>query len=243
MARPYLQPRIGRVELCEVQCVTVSHTGGVQSFPVVVYGHGTVDYLITAVAVYVRYTQVVITLTGKILIARFIRIKGPGVRQILSVPVESGKDGTGIITAAHDYTGMDTVQIGDTCKETIATVGTIIAPASQLISLGNVVDGLQGFSRHAGEYGEVFFSFKDTSLITESRFGCSGISFLLSGSIHLSRFTIVGGGITYDIAFTVYAPVGCTHYYLGLAVIVQIIDHKLCVMGTGTDVLSEVDTP
>ena len=138
---------------------------------------------------------------------------------------------------------MYAVQVGDTCKEAVAAIGTVVAPTFQFAPLGNVFDGLQGFSRHAGEYGEVFFSFKDTSLIAESRCGGPGISFLLPGSVHFARFAVVGCGIAYDIAFAVYASVGCAHYYFGLTVIVQIVNHKLGVMGTGTDVLSEIDAP
>lgn len=99
------------------------------------------------------------------------------------------------------------------------------------------------FSRHAGEYGEVFFSFKDTSLIAKSRCGGPGISFLLPGECTFRPVRVVGCGIAYDIAFAVYASVGCAHYYFGLTVIVQIVNHKLGVMGAGTDVLSEIDAP
>ena len=109
--------------------------------------------------------------------------------------------------------------------------------------VGECIRWIAGFSRHAGEYGEVFFSFKDTSLIANLFVQGPGISFLLPGSVHFARFAVVGCGIAYDIAFAVYASVGCAHYYFGLTVIVQIVNHKLGVMGTGTDVLSEIDAP
>ena len=146
MACPYLQVGFRRVELSQVKCVAMSHAGRIKSFTVVVDGTRTVDDFIASVSVYISYTQVVVALSRIVFPFGLVTIEEPALVQLLPVPVEGGERSTCIISPAHDYTGMHSVQVSDASQITVASVGTRVSPVLQVSTRRDIINGLHGFS-------------------------------------------------------------------------------------------------
>ena len=57
----------GRVKMCQVDGVSMSHSGRIKSFAVVVDSTGTVNNFVASVTIHIAYTQIVVSLSGVLL--------------------------------------------------------------------------------------------------------------------------------------------------------------------------------
>ena len=99
---------------------------------VVVECAGTIYDFIASVLIDVSYTEVMVALSGIFLTSRVVTIEYPAIFQFFSVPVECSQHGTCIISTAHDYARMNSVQVSNACQKTVTTVGTLVSPAFQI---------------------------------------------------------------------------------------------------------------
>ena len=134
----------------------MSHVRTVKSFPVMVYGTLSVDNFITAIPIYISYTQVVISLSGVSFVSRSVAVEYPMLTELFPVPIVCGQDGAGVISSAHYYARMYSVQVSDACQKTVAAVGAVISPTSKVATLGYIIDCLHGFSGEPVKNSQIF---------------------------------------------------------------------------------------
>ena len=91
---------------------------------------------------------------------------------------------------------------------------------------------MNGSTSLSVEYRQVFLSAIDASTADTPILGVAGS---LDGGI--------GRCLVYIGALAVLGAWSSLAHHLCLAVTIEVIDHKLGVVGTGTDVLSQVDAP
>ena len=155
-----------------------------------------------------------------------ITVEYPTLFQFFSIPIESCKYSAGVISAAHHYTGMDAIQIGNSCQETVASVGAVISPICQISACRNIIDSLHSGTCASIEDGEVLITLQNATLIGRG-----------------TRFTIVGCGIPDHFTLSVDSSVRSLHDDLRTAVAIKIIHHELSVVRTCTDIVSHINTP
>ena len=144
--------------------VSMPHTIRIQSFSIMINGTRTIHYFITSVTVHIAYTKIMVTLPG-IVFTPGLLLSAPSVVSS-SYPVECRQHSAGIISAAHHHTGMYSIQISHTNRKRSLRFGTIVSPVGQLTTSRNIINCFHRFSCQSVEYGQVFVTSQDTSLVT-----------------------------------------------------------------------------
>ena len=193
----------------------------VESAPVVVDRHRAVSNLVETVAVDIGHAQVVVALSGIAVPLRLIGVEGPAVLQFSSVPVPGGNDAAGIVATAEDGRREPPTEIGDGGEVAFGAVAIVIAPATQVAPLGNVWLGVHDRAGESVEDAEILWPAQDAAYVATALVAA-----------------MVGSRVTDDAAKSVARSVGSLHHQLGASVAVEVIDHELRIVGTGTDVPS-----
>ena len=151
--------------------------------------------------------------------------------QFLTIKIPGTEISGCIISPAHHKTWFLPVQIGNTCQIAFASVSVTVTPCW-------VWDNITTWFI---SYGREFFtgaSFKNSQVL---RTGFYDPFLTTIGS------TIIGSGIVtahyYMVSLSINGSRGCLTSYFGFAVTVQIIDHKLSIVSTGTDINSQIYSP
>ena len=215
--------------------VSMPHTGRIQSFSIMINGTRTIHYFITSVTVHIAYTKIMVTLLGIVFTPRIIAVEHPVLFQVLAIPIECRQHSAGIISAAHHHTGMYSIQISHTSQETVTAVGTIVSPVGQLTTSRNIINCFHRFSCQSVEYGQVFVTSQDTSLVTR----CIPVGI----SVCDTRFTVISLGITYYLSFSILCSIRSLHDYFCFTISIQIKHHKLGIVCSGADIMPQVNTP
>ena len=167
---------------------------------------------------------------------------------MLSVETDGPDEGITIIAAAENAAGrsvgpVDIAHAGQVAVAAVVAVGVgladgpvegacCLAQCRGGIAVGVVGDGVDGLAGLSVEHRQVFMSAVHVSAAGNPRLGVVGS---LDGG--------VVGGLVDIIALAVLRTGGCLAHHLDLAVAVEVIDHILCIVGTGTDVLPQVYAP
>ena len=218
---PYLQSFARRIEMSQMNRVSMSHLRCVQSFAVMVDGTRAVDNLIASVTVYVTYPKVMITLSGIVFTTGMVTVENPAFFQFLSIPVVCSQYCTGIISTTHHNTRMDTVEVGNASQKAVTTITTIVSPVHQVSSSRYVINCLHRFSCQSVKNSQIFRSGQNTSL------------FIPIVSLRFSN----------HFSFSVHCSVGGFHYYFRFTVTIEVKHHKLGVVCTGTYITSQINAP
>ena len=172
----------------------------------------------------------------------------PAWDEMLSVETDGPDEGITIIASAENAAGrsvgpVDIAHAGQVAVAAVVAVGVgladgpvegacCLAQCRGSIAVGVVGDGVDGLAGLSVEHRQVFMSAVHASAAGNPRLGVVGS---LDGG--------VVGGLVDIIALAVFRTGGCLAHHLGLAVAVEVIDHILCIVGTGTDVLPQVYAP
>ena len=205
----------------QVHGVAVIHPGRIESCPVVVYGHLSVDDLVAAVTVDIGHAQVVVALSGIIAAAGIVAVEYPARFQLLAIPVPCGQHAAGVISAAHHSRCLPAVKTGRGRKETVRAVGIAVAPLAQVSAFGDVVDCSHSLACQAVEHRQVFRPGHNASLDVAP----------------------VGLALAYHAPCAIDRAVGGLAYHLGASVAVKVGHQELRVVSSGAYVVAEVDAP
>ncbi len=247
MGLKHLQSRSVRVEIAHMHRIAVSQTGGVKSAAIVVDTGCAVNNLILAVAIYIGYCQIMIPLPH----IGFQRLLFMGVEQpakgefpILEVP--GSQRCACVITATHHHAGTNAVEVGHTGQIAFRTVGIGITPRIYIAQRREVVHGGECFSGGSFKDGEIFRAAHDSAL----RFSHHPTRRIAtaSGSVagweyFFTLFAPIGLRIAQYFTGSVFGAVGCFTNHFGLSVAIQIVHHKLCIVGSFADIFPQINFP
>ena len=175
----------------------------------------------------------------------------PARRQLLTVEIDRTDVGVGVIASAEDAAGqcVGAAEIGDgrqIALTTVAIVATVFLSVAVVpvegargltqfglgVAVGVVGDGVDGSTGLSVEHGEILLSAVDTS-------GGSAPVLRVVGGLDV----FVGSGQIYVVALSVLAARSRLAHQFCPSVLVEVVDHELRIVGSGTDVHTEVNTP
>ena len=128
--------------MCQVDGVSMSHSGRIKSFAVVVDSTGTVNDFVASITIHIAYTQIVVSLSGVLVTSGMVAVEYPTVLQFFSVPVEGSQNSTRVVASAHDNTWVYSVKIGYTSQEAVASVTFCVSPVGNVAAGRDIVDGM-----------------------------------------------------------------------------------------------------
>ena len=175
----------------------------------------------------------------------------PACLQLLTVEVNSPDIGIGIVATTEDaaWTLVRTSQIGSGSQialTTVTIVALVVLTATVIpvkcacsltqfclgITVRPVGNGMDSLTSLTLEDGQIFMTAIDATGTATPVLGIAG-----------SLDFLVGGSLIHIIAFTVFRAGSRLTHQLGFAVAVVIIDLKLCVVRTGTDIHTQINAP
>ena len=198
----------------------------VESTTIVVDSHRTVCYFVAAIAINISHSEVVVALTSIACPLRIVGVEDPTTGEILSIPIPSSNHGTCIISTTEESRRSFTIEISHTCKITLRTIAMVVAPTSKWSATWNIVNSLHSFACKTVEDSKIFRALHDSA---------QAIALLVAAPIFRA--------IANDIAFAIDGAIGCLHHEFSFAIAIEVVSHKLSVVGSCTDILSHVDTP
>ena len=180
-----------------------------------------------------------------------VRAMQPTVLEQTAVEIDCPDIGIGIIAATEDTTrfGIGTTQVGhgsEITLTTVAIVATVFLTAAVVpvkgtlglaefglgITIREIGDGMDGSARHTIKDGQVFMSTVDTT-------GSGTPVLRIVGLLD----SLVGSGLVHVVSYAVLRAGSGLADQFSPSVTIEVVDHKLRIVGTGTNVHTEVDTP
>ena len=232
--------------------ITVAHTGGIEALTVVVDSHRTVDDLVAAVTIDISHAKVVVALAGIVgqglpvfTEALGIGVEDPVWLQFLAVPVPGSQYGTGVVAPAEEGRGSPAVEVSDASQKTVGAVGIVVAPVAEIATLGDIGLGVHSGARQAVEDGDVFVAGEDTARHRSTLLIIFAPFVFRRRILGISQglMTIVGQGVADDLPHSISGSIRSTDDELGLSVTVEIVEDERDVVGTATDIDTQIDTP
>ena len=105
-------------------------------------------------------------------------------------------------------------------------------PAHSESTVGIVPNGMDSLACHSLEDSQEFWSCQDsTSLVAVIRL------------VVYRQDISIGGSLAHKLTLAIHATRRCLADHLSLAIAIEVIDEELGIVGTGTDVLPQVDAP
>jgi hypothetical protein len=153
--------------------------------------------------------------------ARHVGVEHPAAGEDAVTPVPSCNDYPCVTTARENRAGPVAVEVGHAAEKAVDPVAVGVAPIADGAARGQVVRGLHRRAGLAVEYGDELRAAENTAV---------GIA-------------VIDRGRTDHHAGPVHRAVRGLGHDLGLAVAIEIIGHHRRVVGTGTNVLAQVDPP
>ena len=198
----------------------------VESTTIVVNSHRTVCYFVAAIAINISHSEVVVALTSIACPLRIVGVEDPTAGEILSIPIPGSNNCASVISTAEESRSLFAIEIAYASKITLRTVAMVVAPTGKRSATRNIVDGLHSFSCETIEDSKIFRTIHNSSQ-----------------AVVLLMATPVFRAITNNIAFAIDCAIGSLHHEFGFAITIEVVSHKLGVVGSSTDILSHVDTP
>src|SRR5690606_17372063 len=126
-----LQPRPVRVEVTEMERVSVAETGGIEAAAVVVDNRRSVHDLVPAVSVEIADAQVVVPLAAVRFVPRLsvVAVEGPAMGELPVPVVPRGQHRAGVVAPGHHQARPLPVEVGDRREVAVRAVAPAGAPA------------------------------------------------------------------------------------------------------------------
>ncbi len=243
------------VQVAQMQRVAMSQTCGIQEGTVVVNGGRSIGNLVATVTVHVSHGNIMCALTVCTgLLGRDRDMKPLGLEPF-AVEVHRPEVSAGVVAAAHHGTGalVCPVEEGHAGEVTLAAVALVrvVAPRGGIgresvfkpfslshqcahaeSAVGIVPHGVQCLAGLALKDGEQF----------RSRQYAPALVAIVGGIVQFTDGA-VGGRLTHWPTLPVHRTGRGLADHLRLAVTVEVVDEELGVVGSGADVLAQVDAP
>ena len=174
----------------------------------------------------------------------------PFLVQLMTVETYNPDKGKGVVASYEDAAGglVWSVEMGHACQEPLAAIAIagIVAPAAAVVPVERACGltaiarvpvriieyGMHGLASAAIKHGEPFLSTDDAS-----------VAIPIEGRATDALDDIISSGLVYIPVFAVFRAWACLAHQFCPSVTIEIVDHILCVVGTRTDVASQIDAP
>ena len=267
------QARTVGIQVSKMLRIAMSQSGRIQQGSVMVDGSRTVCDFVTSVSVHIAHSQTVSTLgisriltsmsllqylsigIGHLPVVGSQRSMEPFGLEFLSIEIYRPEIRAGIIATAHHGTRLlvGTLQESHASQVSLATVAIVclvapyrrigresvlqMLPLFHLIactegSVGLVPDGMHRLSG---------FAMEDRQQFRTGHNATSGIAIV--GMVVDGADSVIRSRIAHKPAPGIYRTRRCLADHFCLAIAVEIIDQELGIVGTGTDILTQIDAP